>query len=423
MKLSPKLVVILGSILLFGLAALFTTPHLAPYSQGPIFGELASNPFIVHDGNGLHYRIFFPLLSWFLGFMHDNIIWTSLIALATLIALMLYSSWRRGATPTQAFLIGLFICVTIPAQFTLTYGGFPDALIYCLMLLMLVSVRKPTLFWVIFGVSLFTHESVVLQLPFLLLYRYEAIQGRLSIKQWVLREVLPALLIAFVPYFGYRTWVNSQMMSAVLDQGAAGSQMYCVFKALESPLTCMREANLLGWFFPLSIFGSYYYWLLVPFIQAIQFFRKQQWLKLLQYVAVFAAFAGSFPINLDTTRAIGFMLFPMIVLSLWYYTAHPARWKWLAVCIGAIFLTPHLYMINGTLRYFLGWPNWWQQTILSVYPQIDIISPDLILTTKLTLVHIGLATVATILLSLHLIDASESDNTSLPKTSFDGRKK
>lgn len=407
MKHWSKLITIIVTGILLALAAGLTTSRFLPYSQGPIFGELAQNPFVVHEGNGLHYRIFFPMFSWMIGFVGDNIVWTSLIAFSVFVCLILYGTWRKGFTTTQAFLAALFICVTIPAQFTLTYGGFPDAVIYCLMMLMLLTVRRPQLFWLFFTLSLFTHESVVLQLPFLLLYRYEVIKGQQTVQSWAVREVLPAIALAFIPYLAYRYWVNSQMLSDVLNSGAAGSQMYCIYKALGNPLTCMREANLLGWLLPWSIFGSFYYWLIVPVIQFVRFVRRRQWLKVGQYLAITLACAGSFPINLDTTRVVGFLLFPMIMLSLWEYFKTPTTWRWLVVTIGAVFFTPHLYVINGTLRYFLGWPNWWKDVVLSVYPQVDIILPGLMATSWLTVGHICIAALMIVLLALLAVDAAQ----------------
>ena len=400
----PKLIALAFSSVLFGLAVLFTTPRLAPYSQGLQFGELSMNPFSIHEGNGLHYRIFFPFLSWALGFIGEQVVWTSMIIIGLSLCLVIYGTWRKGFTWTQAGLAGALIAFTIPLQFTFVYGGFPDAIIYLMMLIMLLAVRKPVVFWTAFGLSLFTHESVVLLLPFLLLYRYSVVRSDQTIWQWLVREVVPALIAAFVPYLAYRWWVNTNMMSDVLDSGAAGSQMYCIYKALENPLICMREANLLGVLLPWSIFGTYYYWLAIPAVQFVQFVRTKQWLRVLQYLAVVAAFASTFPINLDTTRVVGFILFPMIMLSLWEYFKTPRQWKLLAIVVGLILLTPHMYVINGTLRYFAGWPNLWRGVVLSVYPQVDIIAPTLMAVTKLTVLHVALVASALVAVGYYLLD-------------------
>lgn len=362
---------LVASLLIFIFAIMFTSPRIDLYSQGFTFSELSSNPFIIHQGNSLHYRIFFPFTSWLFRLSGSNIVLMALIFSALNIFVIIYGTLKKGFSVLQAILAGLVLAITIPTQFPLVYGGFPDALIYFLILLLLFTVERGWLYWLIAGLSLFTHESILLLFPFLLLYR-SRYKNKSNIR-WIYAELLPAFLLMFGLYLSYRFWVNAHMVSDVLRSGAEGSQMYCVLKALDNPLNCVRQANLIGILFPLSFYGSYYYFLLIPVIIFCFFIKHKKTIDALEYIAISLACLGTFPINLDTTRIIGIILLPLIVLSLWKYFQLGNKLIYVYILAALTLFSPHFYVINGTLRYFLGFFNLWEKVILSNYPNIDII--------------------------------------------------
>ncbi len=184
-------------------------------------------------------------------------------------------------------------------------------------------------------------------------------------------------LPAFIIYFLYRFWVTPHLDPGILDVGATGTQMYCVVKALHNPLTCVAEANLLGPLLPFSIYGTYYYFLIIPVILFFIFWRQKKYSYLLLYLSAGLACLATFPVNLDTTRVVGFILFPIIIISLWEIVArYPAKIKWLWLLLFLTLISPHLYVINGTLRYFKGFFDFiWEQFLLTIYPALDIIDP------------------------------------------------
>lgn len=392
-----------AAVLMF-MAALHTIPRIDLYSQGNSFAELSRNPFIIHDGNALHYRMFFPFMSWLFGLSGNGVAISSLIFAFLVLFTITLGVRRRGLPKIMAFLFAAVFAFSITTQFTLVYGGFADSLLYLLIVIALFSPQQKYIFWTALTLALYTHESVALLFPFFILYRADdAHITRANLFRFIFREVLMALIIMFVPYIVYRLWVNAGMTSDILTNGQNGSQMYCVLKSLQNPLYCIREVNLLGPLLFWAIYGSYRIFLFVPVMATLQHIRHKSYRRILQYVAIFCAFLFSFPLNLDTTRVIGIMLIPLLILALLDISTNKKFLSLLTVGVIINLLLPKTYAITGTLRYFIGLPDIWKTFFLKHYDQVDIIFGRMMFIPKIFLLQSIIATGICLILISFLI--------------------
>jgi hypothetical protein len=289
---------LLVAFLLMLAAMLYVRPALFPSYHGIFYAQLAEHPFQATNPNA--HRLLTPLVAYLLGLRGERIIILNLLIALVLLAVVYHHTRRELYNPCLSFMVTAMLALTMPTLFTIYYGGYTDSTSYLLILLMLICVGRPTLFWLLFLLGLLNRESAIFLLPFFALWHWRSLAAPKTFRRSIL--IGPAATLAL--YVLFRAVINSQ--AAVLHSGAFYFQ-----PLLKDPLYWLRQV---AGAYPLGFYSAFKLFWVLPVAAFVLALRGRSYLMAALVVApVLLAAAQSF-IAVDTSRMLA-MAFPSLLMS------------------------------------------------------------------------------------------------------------
>ena len=190
-----------GWLLYYG-SCLLVAPSLEIGGGFEVDWQLMSKDPFALQGRFPH-RILVPLLAWCTGFGGDGYLTFTHGLHVLLIASTCLVALRLGGRYVDAVIVGAFVAFTAPTQmYKLHWNGYADPVCYTLFLWMMLSARRPEVFWSLFFVNLLNHELAGFLLPWLFFLR------RRADNRWRLDLVWIAATCGL--YLGYYLWIKAQ---------------------------------------------------------------------------------------------------------------------------------------------------------------------------------------------------------------------
>ncbi|HEX7999458.1 MAG TPA: hypothetical protein VF528_13810 [Pyrinomonadaceae bacterium] len=290
---------LLLAVMLMLVAMLYVRPAFVSSYHGIYYAQLAAHPFEAANPNA--YRLLTPLVAYLLGLRGDKIIILNLLVALALLVVVYYNSRRASYAPSLALAVAMMLAYTMPTLFTIYYGGYTDSTTYLLILLMLISAKRPLLYWLLFLLGLLNRESVVFLLPFFALYHFYKLNSRKTFMHSIL--VGPAVTLAL--YLLFRALVNSR--TTVLHTGA-----FYFEPLLKDPFYWLRQTLQA---YPLGFFSAFKLFWALPAAAGFFALRDRRYLLAALVLSPIIFSAAQSLIALDTSRLLA-MAFPSLLMSI-----------------------------------------------------------------------------------------------------------
>jgi len=326
------------ALFLICIAAIYVTPAFAPMQLGRGYASLSIRPFDFSEQNDLRFRILTPLLAHIVGLRGSlYIVFPTIIAIILLATIYYYL--RKNQQPTESLFITMLICFSTPILFLLHFQGYVDVTSYLLILLIIIFIKKPFIWIFLMILLLFNHDSNLFILPSLFyLYYIQRNDKRLLI-------ISLALLIIFIPFYLYRTWVSS--LSPV------GYDMEMYSSQIVENVKTIAPCFFIGLFYSFKLF-----WLF-PLIAIYVSWNKKNRHQLILFSLLFFGVLLQLLFASDTSRLIG-LAFPLIIFSsvkVLQFWGRDLFLKRTFVLILINFLVPQYYVGQSTMIKFYSLPS------------------------------------------------------------------
>lgn len=322
--------VVLVVFLLMLAASLYVRPGTNYYGQGVYFEALSRNPFDLHNGNVLGYRIMTPLLAYLVGLRGKTFILMNLFFAGVTIGAVYRYFRTRSDQPGDALFGALCLTFSSVVLVTIYYAGHCDVLTYLALFLMWRWRSRPALFYPLLLVGVLNHESVLFTIPW---FAYLKV-GDAPRKGAVLAELLIGLGTTILAYYLFRRWIS-------LDRELGLTLGAYLRSFTADPLFAVRRAYLFYWVGLFSVFKLLW---VFPIAAASAMWKNGRRRDVYGMFILMAGAASQLIIAYDTTRmlTLGFLV---LIISLEYLFATGAygfrRWApW--VLVGNL-LVPQLY--------------------------------------------------------------------------------
>lgn len=283
-KITPKMASLLVATVLLAFAMLLVPGEMMPKFFGVHYAELADDPF--QEQNPMAKRITVPLIAYLIGLPGNQIAFINLFFSWLLLACIYWHYRTKGWNPILCVLSSGTIAFTMPTLGMVKYPFFTDSFNLLVYFLMYVNVKRPWIYWGLFGLALFNREAALHFLPFFLLLQMKDLKNQL----------LPIALIGFA-YFMFSLSVHTPY-----------NWHFYLEPLFQDPFFWLRQ--MITVYFPLKIFFVFKLFWLLPLVALWMKPRSNRfWLILICLMGTFSQFL----IAVDITRlmASGFLILLM----------------------------------------------------------------------------------------------------------------
>ncbi len=325
------------AFILLCIAAIYVTPSMAPMELGRGYASLSIAPFDFSEQNNLRFRILTPFMAYCIGLRGPLYILFPLI-IASLFLSAIYFYMRKTQAPSESLLITMLICFSSPILFLLHFQGYVDVTSYLLILLMIIFIKKISIWIPLMTLLLLNHESNLFIIPGLL-YFYHI---NTSNKTNAAFNAILGFVLAFIPFWLYRKYItevspvdyNFEMYYSQIKENIKSI-------AIHFPIGFFYAFKLF-WLFP--VFAIYYLW------------KEKNQQQLMLYTILTLGVLSQLLFASDTSRLIG-LAFPVILFS-----ASKIKQQWgTELFLKRIF---YLILINFLIpQYYVG-----QSVMIRFYP-------------------------------------------------------
>lgn len=336
-------VAIIIAVLLFLAASTYVRPGTNYVGHGASFEALTKNPLDLRNNNAIGYRIMTPLISYAIGLRGRPFIILNLLFAAILIALVYDYFRRRHDAPADALIGATTITFSAVILVTIYYSGFCDALTYLIIFAMWRWKEKSWLFYTLFLVGLFNHESVAFLTPWFIFEKLRVSKR----KQITVIELIIGLAVVFSLFFGIRQWL------------AQGQQIGMDMRFYLSPL----KENPLFWInhaFPYQAIGFFTvfkaFWVF-PFLAAYAMYKNKDKTLLAGMIILTGCAFSQLLIAYDSTRmlTLGFMVMILGLEYLFVNDTYQIR-KWAFPVILFNLFIPQLFTAAKIIEWMQSTP-------------------------------------------------------------------
>lgn len=286
------------SLVLIGIAMLYTAPRFEAAYHGLQYSLLSNNPFDFGTPNALRYRIL-PSLIGYLTFLRGPLFFLVPLIFAFLFFASIYRVYRKiNWWPLEAFLTAALISFSCTLFIQLQAPGYTDVVFYFFVFLSFASVQKPYLSALYFALALLTHESCLFLLPALLLY--SIYKNKTNWKQGMHYAFL--LAVAVIPLLVYRYWVSQYV--------AVEYNLSFYFSEKNIRFTIEKVLQHL----PLGLFLTFKLFWCIPLLAAFLAIKHKNYVFVLLLACILLCDLAQLLIAFDITRMLC-LGFPILLIS------------------------------------------------------------------------------------------------------------
>lgn len=178
-------------------AGLYASENFLPLGFGVNYSALAENPFEFDTPDLLQYRIFAPVIGYYLG-LRGNLFPLLTHGVSLLVLAALYRVARRHAwSPAAALGLSACMATSIPVLGEVHFPGMTDPISYAFLLLAILARRRLWLFALAIAGAVLNHESNLFALPWLLAIDLIDMRPGARIR-WIRLVAAGAALVPFV---------------------------------------------------------------------------------------------------------------------------------------------------------------------------------------------------------------------------------
>ena len=343
----PVAALILGLILV-ATAAIISRPSLKPVNHGALYSRLSEDPLSFSEKNWVQLRILGPLVGHLL-FLRGRLfpILPSLF-LVLFLASIYWHGRRRGFGGAMSLGLAALMAFSTVTLFPLYGAGYVDPIGSFLIFWCLASSGRPLLQSVFFGLALFTHESALFALPWLLLPPEPGQPRRW--RNWLVLVVACSVAVGLL--FVWREYGNAQLPVRFSNE--------YYLKRMSKNWPIIRELWPLGVFMAFRLFWAF------PVLAAADGLRGRRWHRVAWLGAVVAGALAQLLVAHDVSRLMG-LAFPAVLKGAEFVRSERGeaasnRLLWSLILLN--FLVPAYEVRPPSL--FRFWPVWWTPFIPEV---------------------------------------------------------
>jgi hypothetical protein len=275
-------------------AAILSRPSLGPVNHGALYARLSEAPLSLAEDNWVQLRILGPLVGYVL-FLRGGLFPLLPLAFLVLFLSSIYLHYRRSGVghATSLGIAGLMAFST-PTLFPLSGAGYVDPIVAFLLFWCFARPGLPFLQGLLFTLAIFTHESALFALPWVLMPSGPGQPRRW--RSWLMTAGLCALGIVLL--FAWREYATAQIPVRFSNDFYLGR--------------IGKNWRIIRWLLPLGVFMAFRLFWALPVLAAFDAVRRRDWHASAWLSAVVGGAVAQLVFAHDVSRLMG-LAFPAVL--------------------------------------------------------------------------------------------------------------